>query len=640
VIIQGTILKEIKATLLNEQLFPVSNGAVAVRLRPLNNKDMNVTNSKLSRFVRLPKQQNGRAWEYSSTTMEETGVHPVLGKSYFSFDHIFREDSSTDSVYMSVVRPVVQGLTNGKHGTVFCYGQTGSGKTHTMQGNDEDVYESDGILQLSVKDVFQLIEQSNDNYIVKISYFEIHNEQVRDLLSGVVEDDYTDSGSQKTSPGQSLTVRSDPRDGIQVGCRQLEVCSVNRTFELLQYGNRNRQVSATGMNQRSSRSHGIFRISIETKPSNFTVRVATLNLVDLAGSENSYASATSDLQQREGANINKSLLSLSKVINALSMPLATRPKFIGYRDSKLTFILQPHLSGNALMAIICNVSPAHTFLEETRSTLRFASRAKLIETQPLINEIKAEENGSSHELIAELDSMKAALNVMKERSAKSEKAYHKASLELKSLKQLMFGEDFESDVFANLSSMQPQSITSDFHATSSLEETTYSKATLTKQMNTAVITPVGNRREGSNVSETLPTEVIILSNEFKDRRQAPYNYIENSETKSRLLYDQHLQPHDDAIFEETIENMKNDLNNARNAVRLLVRKNILLSKKVEKYREKAENAESDESCRLRAQYILLKWSIYLCMLFFILGFHHLFMVLVMFLWLSLEVFTS
>lgn len=616
---------------------------VAVRLRPLSDEDASLVSAKSrSRFGRPVKHSHDRAWTCSSTTIQQTGVRRVDGKSVFSFDHMFDEDSTTESIYDEMVRPIVWGVTKGKHGTVFCYGQTGSGKTYTMQGNDLAVGQVDGLLQLAVKDIFQWIREANRESLVRISYFEIYNEQVRDLLSGVVDEDSANRGPEAFQ-GQVVTVRLDPKEGVVVNCREVEVNSVQILLDLLQFGNRYRQVASTSMNDRSSRSHAIFRVTVETRSTDNSVRLATLNLVDLAGSENSQTSDTSMLRQREGGTINKSLLSLSKVIHSLSLPPATRPKFIGYRDSKLTFILQPHLSGNALMAVICNVSTAHAFVEETRSTLRFASRAKLIETKAQVNKVAPQDSALAQKLSLELDATRKTLFAMEQRSTHSEHALVEAANELKAIKQLMFGdENFRLESFAGAGLNVRKKKGTDRSIPTVDETRCLSLETAendlydhnTSQLSTLSISRITKRRDPVDVARTPPSEVLILTMGSQDIDQ-PQNHLCAADMEQKAKFLEHRLE----FAEDALERLTSDLKAARTALHHVVHRNVRLASKVERYREQFETLEDEQGGKLRAQYILLKWSMYLSIFFFVFHLHDLFAVTVMFVWLCLEAYT-
>eukprot|EP00977_Amphora_coffeiformis_P003806 scaffold765_cov160-Amphora_coffeaeformis.AAC.7 len=342
-----------------------------------------------------------RVWKvlprYNSVTQTTLEGKPlpekVTNRTFFSFDKTFGEEIDTRTVYESCAKGIVDSVVSGLNGTIFAYGQTSSGKTFTMQGSGTIAQGSaghaGGIVHMAANDIFQHIQDNPDRiFLVRASFLEIYNEEVRDLLS---------------SDQKVLQIREDPRRGVFVQSQEEYVTDYESLLQILFTGEKSRAFASTAMNERSSRSHTIFRITIEShvkideketgdsdddqsvlsRPDG-AVRVATLNLVDLAGSESvRHTGATGD-RQKEGGMINQSLLTLSRVIVALGQPNQTH---INFRDSKLTRILQPSLSGNARMAIICCATPSELYLEETRSTLQFASRAKLVKTNAQVNEV-------------------------------------------------------------------------------------------------------------------------------------------------------------------------------------------------------------------------------------------------------------
>jgi centromeric protein E len=339
-----------------------------------------------------------RVWKvlpkYNSVTQTTADGKPlaekVTGRTFFTFDKTFGEDSDTPAVYQSVAKGIVDSAVSGLNGTIFAYGQTSSGKTFTMQGSGTieqgSAGQAGGIVHMAATDIFKHIEANPDRiFHVRASFLEIYNEDVRDLLS----------------PDQKvLQIREDPRRGVFVQSQEEAVSDYASLLQVLFTGEKSRTFACTAMNERSSRSHTIFRVTIESRAKEVekpaagqeddenrpdgAVRVSTLNLVDLAGSESvRHTGATGD-RQKEGGMINQSLLYLSRVIVALGTPNQTH---INFRDSKLTRILQPSLSGNARMAIICCATPSELYLEETRSTLAFASRAKLVKTNAKVNEV-------------------------------------------------------------------------------------------------------------------------------------------------------------------------------------------------------------------------------------------------------------
>ncbi|KAK2452657.1 P-loop containing nucleoside triphosphate hydrolase superfamily protein [Trifolium repens] len=337
---------------------------VAVRVRPLVSTD----------------SVNGSFWKVEDNRISLHKIHgtPFSGSSY-AFDHIFDESSTNSSVYELLTKDIIHAALNGFNGTAFAYGQTSSGKTFTMNGCETDP----GVIPRAVKDIFAKIEKMSEReFLIRVSYMEIYNEEINDLL--VVE-------------GQKLQIHESLERGVFVaGLREEVVNNAEQVLDLIKAGEVNRHFGETNMNVRSSRSHTIFRMVIESKGKdsnssddssiNDIVRVSVLNLVDLAGSERIAKTGADGVRLKEGKYINKSLMVLGNVINKLSEGSKQRGH-IPYRDSKLTRILQPALGGNAKTSIICTVAPEEDHIEETKGTLQFASRAKRITNCVQVNEI-------------------------------------------------------------------------------------------------------------------------------------------------------------------------------------------------------------------------------------------------------------
>ncbi|KAG8377453.1 hypothetical protein BUALT_Bualt08G0034600 [Buddleja alternifolia] len=341
---------------------------VAVRVRP------STTTNEEESVV------NGFHWKVESNRISLNRSHgtPISGIS-FAFDHVFDQDCSNVRVYELLTRDIIHAAVEGFNGTAFAYGQTSSGKTFTMNGSENDP----GIIQRAVRDIFEKIQKTSDReFLIRVSYMEIYNEDINDLFS--VE-------NQKLQIHESLD-----RGVFVAGLREEIVNSADQVLDLIQLGEANRHFGHTNMNARSSRSHTIFRMVIESKrkdnkPSNSSssddaIRVSVLNLVDLAGSERVAKTGAGGVRLKEGKHINKSLMILGNVINKLSEGGKQRGH-IPYRDSKLTRILQPALGGNAKTSIICTVAPEEIHIEETKGTLQFASRAKRITNCAQVNEI-------------------------------------------------------------------------------------------------------------------------------------------------------------------------------------------------------------------------------------------------------------
>ncbi|XAR61991.1 Plus-end-directed kinesin ATPase [Bertholletia excelsa] len=337
---------------------------VAVRVRPPVTED----------------NANGTFWkvEDNRISLHKALGTPISGVSY-AFDHVFDGDCTNERVYELLTREIIDAAVEGFNGTAFAYGQTSSGKTYTMNGSENDP----GIIHRAVKDIFAKIQMKTDReFLIRVSYMEIYNEEINDLFA--VEN-------------QKLPIHESLERGIFVaGLREEIVNSAEQVLKLIQSGEVNRHFGETNMNARSSRSHTIFRMVIESKGKDASstdyqspddaIRVSVLNLVDLAGSERIAKTGAGGVRLKEGKHINKSLMVLGNVINKLSEGAKQRAH-IPYRDSKLTRILQPALGGNAKTSIICTVAPEEVHIEETKGTLQFASRAKRVTNCVQVNEI-------------------------------------------------------------------------------------------------------------------------------------------------------------------------------------------------------------------------------------------------------------
>ncbi|KOC59581.1 Kinesin-like protein KIF3B [Habropoda laboriosa] len=290
----------------------------------------------------------------------------------FTFDAVYDWNSSQQDLYEETVRPLVSSVLDGFNGTIFAYGQTGTGKTYTMEGLKND-HERRGVIPRSFEHIFNHISRSeNMQYLVRASYLEIYQEEIRDLLQ----------------PDQSLRfeLKEKPDTGVFVKDLSTSVCkSAAEIQQLMDTGNQNRTIGATNMNEHSSRSHAIFLITIEMGSigDNGGIRVGRLNLVDLAGSERQSKTGASGKRLKEASKINLSLSALGNVISALVDGKTTH---VPYRDSKLTRLLQDSLGGNSKTIMVANIGPASYNYDETLTTLRYANRAKNIKNKPRINE--------------------------------------------------------------------------------------------------------------------------------------------------------------------------------------------------------------------------------------------------------------
>lgn len=300
-----------------------------------------------------------------------------IGGKVFLFDKVFKPNATQDKVYNEAAKSIVSDVLAGYNGTIFAYGQTSSGKTHTMEGVLGDTNKQ-GIIPRIVNDIFNHIYGMEENleFHIKVSYFEIYMDKIRDLLD---------------VSKVNLSVHEDKnRVPFVKGVTERFVSSPEEVFEVIEEGKSNRHIAVTNMNEHSSRSHSVFLINVKQENLENQKKLSgKLYLVDLAGSEKVSKTGAEGTVLDEAKNINKSLSALGNVISALADGNKTH---IPYRDSKLTRILQESLGGNARTTIIICCSPASFNESETKSTLDFGKRAKTIKNVVCVNEeLTAEE---------------------------------------------------------------------------------------------------------------------------------------------------------------------------------------------------------------------------------------------------------
>ncbi|CAB3989872.1 kinesin KIF3B [Paramuricea clavata] len=335
---------------------------VIVRCRPMNEKEVG------QGFERVVQMDTKRGHVILRNPQKQGEPKE------FTFDAIYDWNSIQRDLYEESFRSLVESVLGGYNGTIFAYGQTGTGKTFTMEGVRSDL-ELRGVIPNSFDHIFKHIARTHDQqYLVRASYLEIYQEEIRDLLAK----------DQK----KRLELKERPDTGIYVKDLQSFVCkSVKEIEHVMSVGNQNRAVGSTNMNEHSSRSHAIFIVTIECSEvgpdDECHIRVGKLNMVDLAGSERQAKTGAAGERLKEATKINLSLSALGNVISALVDGKSTH---IPYRDSKLTRLLQDSLGGNAKTVMVANMGPASYNYEETLTTLRYANRAKNIKNKPKINE--------------------------------------------------------------------------------------------------------------------------------------------------------------------------------------------------------------------------------------------------------------
>ncbi|XP_051551445.1 kinesin-like protein KIF14 [Myxocyprinus asiaticus] len=390
----------------------------ASRTSAVQPKELKMENSAVTVAVRVrpfsSREQNEKSRQVIFMDNHETLVqHPDTKQNYtFTFDFSFCSVDDSDAsfasqqvVYEKLARPLLERAFDGFNTCLFAYGQTGSGKSYTMMGFGEEA----GVIPRFCEELFTRLSSTETKEVschLEMSYFEVYNEKIHDLLVA------KDEQNLKKMP---LRVREHPVYGPYVADLSTNVVTSYADIQTwLELGNKQRATAATGMNDKSSRSHSVFTLVMTQTKTEFVEEeehdhciTSRINLVDLAGSERCTSAHTSGDRLREGASINKSLLTLGKVISSLSEQSQSRKKvFTPYRDSVLTWLLKESLGGNSKTAMIATLSPASSNMDESLSTLRYAQQARMI-----INIAKVNEDTNAkliRELKAEVEKLRAA----------------------------------------------------------------------------------------------------------------------------------------------------------------------------------------------------------------------------------------
>ncbi|OCL07105.1 kinesin family protein [Glonium stellatum] len=361
------------------------NIKVVVRVRPFNGRELDrkakcIVRMKNEQTILTPPTHIDTKSKAAKAALEGTKTF-AFDKSYWSFNRNDPHFAGQEDLFTDLGKPLLDNAFQGYNNCIFAYGQTGSGKSYSMMGYGEEA----GVIPKICRNMFERIEEmQHDKTLsctVEVSYLEIYNERVRDLLN--------------PSTKGNLRVREHPSTGPYVeDLAKLVVRSFSEIENLMDEGNKARTVAATNMNETSSRSHAVFTLTLSQKrhdveTSMDTEKVAKISLVDLAGSERATSTGATGARLKEGAEINRSLSTLGRVIAALADLSSGKKKnasMVPYRDSVLTWLLKDSLGGNSLTAMIAAISPADINFEETLSTLRYADSAKRIKNHAVVNE--------------------------------------------------------------------------------------------------------------------------------------------------------------------------------------------------------------------------------------------------------------
>ncbi|XP_065646647.1 kinesin-like protein KIF18A isoform X2 [Hydra vulgaris] len=394
-----------------------SNVKVVVRVRPPNIKELSggknniikVTNEYMLTFD--PKEDDFFNIENKNrTSLFDKRIRDLQ----FTFDRIFDEKSTNNDIFEFTTKPVIDSLLSGYNCSVFAYGATSAGKTHTMLGSPD----KPGVIFLTMMELYKRLMKNQNEYDadISVSYLEIYNETCKDLLL----------------PKGPLAVREDSEKGVCINGLSLhKPRSAEELLEMLHFGNQNRSQHPTDANQQSSRSHAIFQVFVRQCPKDSglsaNVKLAKMSLIDLAGSERATVTTNQGDLFREGANINKSLRALGNCINALAENKSN--VHIPYRNSKLTRLLKDSLGGNCKTIMIAAVSPSSLSYEDTYNTLKYANRAKSIESTLTSNILHVDYHVSQYGKIVE--DLKAQVVLLQEKNKKlEEKLLHEKTKEI------------------------------------------------------------------------------------------------------------------------------------------------------------------------------------------------------------------
>ncbi|XP_044495874.1 kinesin-like protein KIN-5B [Mangifera indica] len=380
------------------------NVQVLLRCRPLSDDEERLN---------VPRVVSCNEHKREVTVMQNVANKQI--DRVFTFDKVFGPKSQQRSIYDQAIVPIVNEVLDGFNCTVFAYGQTGTGKTYTMEGGMRnkggELPAQAGVIPRAVRQIFDTLEAQNADYSMKVSFLELYNEEITDLLAQ--EDN---SKSMEDKQKKPISLMEDGKGCVVVrGLEEEAVYSANEIYTILERGAAKRRTADTLLNKRSSRSHSVFSITVHVKEAAVgdedLIKCGKLNLVDLAGSENISRSGAREGRAREAGEINKSLLTLGRVINALVEHSAHIP----YRDSKLTRLLRDSLGGKTKTCIIATISPSAHSLEETLSTLDYAYRAKNIKNKPEANQ-KMSKTVLLRDLYLEIEKMKEDVRAARDKN--------------------------------------------------------------------------------------------------------------------------------------------------------------------------------------------------------------------------------
>nr|CAC20783.1 kinesin-like boursin [Paracentrotus lividus] len=505
-----------------------------------------------------------------------TEVAEKASSKTFSFDKVFGPKSTQIEVYKSVVAPILDEVLMGYNCTVFAYGQTGTGKTFTMEGDrtpDPDLsWEQDplaGIIPRAMHQIFEKMVGTDVEFSVRVSYLELYNEELFDLLSG-----------QEDTQRMRIFEDSARKGSVVIqGLEEVTVHNKNEVYAILEKGASKRQTAATLMNAHSSRSHSVFSVTIHIKENSIDgdelLKTGKLNLVDLAGSENIGRSGAVDKRAREAGNINQSLLTLGRVITAL----VEHAPHVPYRESKLTRILQDSLGGRTKTSIIATVSPASINVEETLSTLDYAHRAKNITNRPEINQ-KLTKKALLKEYTEEIERLRKDLFATREKNGIFLSEEHYRSMETSIASQKAQIKEMEENIEGLTTQMQKVTELFEYtqkeleDRTEELEITTKNLVETTDTLHVTEkdlrVTTQDRDEQRHLVSEHVKTETQLMSEATQLVSTADSSVSDVGGLHSKLDRKRNVEAHNKSaqeVFAESFRSHTSDIKSALSQLR-------------------------------------------------------------------------
>ena len=573
----------------------IYNILVAVRCRPLNKKEKEISKKETMIIIneKLLKLKDPNGFLNPNNIREKEKI--------LEFDYVFGPLTTQEKIFNLTTKILIDNVVNGYNSTVFAYGATGAGKTFTMLGCEDNP----GLMPLALKELFKTIQiYKNREYIIKLWYIEIYNENIRDLLVN----------NKKNN--EYLELRESPDKGIIINnVTEIITNSSKDILNILKKGNKNRTTEETDSNESSSRSHAILQINVSYKEKNNNdlinnqVKYGKLNLIDLAGSERASVSKNKGMRLFEGANINRSLLALGNCINALYDKSKKQKKvYVPYRDSKLTRLLKDSLGGNSRTVMIANVSSFIYSFDDTYNTLKYAERSRCLKTKVSINNY---EKNHYNDYINLIKNLQNKINILEN------KLYSDSNNRKKRIRSIspknFYSENLKLDNYNNISDNNKDNI--------DLNKNTIEQSTNNKKIKYNFKKKNNNYKISENNKEEYMEEKNKEENDLieKEKKIALIieDYIQQTEAEIQLKQKIiNIQYNIILLFNKIQENKFNKKNNSEDKIKLRNLKNILdknkellneISKRneqfIKKYIENDDDINNNDNEKIELNYL-------------------------------------